>query len=233
MTASPMSEVAPAYDDPVRDRLIKAAHEVLLCQREPNPSMEQFAKAAHLSRATAYRYFCSRDELILEVALRRAGSYLDRFRELIKEKAGFEEKFEHGFTYLILTLPKDPAIALLLRLSAESKLDPRAARLALDTMHPLLLVARDRGEVRGDLPIDEMVAWLVTTFTDLMLDRRWAPHEVRHHIRNFVLPVLRPQRAAPPERAIEHDPDDRLRRIEDRLDALVDSVATLADRIRE
>jgi len=213
----------------VRERLISAAEDVLLQTGDVNASMEQFARAARMSRATAYRHFCSRDDLIIEVALRRAADYLARFRALIEPRQGMEAKLEHGFTYLVLALPRDTAIRALLILSAQSQLDPRAAQLALGTMHPLLMVARDRGEMRGDLPIEEIVSWLVKELTDLVMGEPWTADRLRRHLRDYIFPVLRPQHT--PVLPDEQGTEERLRRIEDRLDALVDAVAMLADRI--
>jgi AcrR family transcriptional regulator len=231
MLASSASDTAVNDGNAVRERLITAAEDVLRETRDVNASMEQFAKAAHMSRATAYRHFSSRDDLIIEVGLRRAGQYLTRFRTLVAARSTLEAKLEHGFTYLVLTLPKDTAIRALLVLSAESRLDPRATQLAMDVTHPVLMVARDRGELRDDLSIDELVSWLIKELTELMLSREWTARELRRHLRSYIFPVLRPPHTAP---ASSEAPDieQRLRRIEERLDSLVNSVATLADRIR-
>jgi AcrR family transcriptional regulator len=225
----PSSTLEATQANAVREKLLRAAEAVLT--RDVNASMEQFAKAARMSRATAYRHFCSREELIIEVALRRAAVYLGRFRALVATRPTLEAKLEHGFTYLVLALPKDTAIRALLILSAESRLDPRATQLAMDTIHPLLLVARDRGELRGDLPIDELVVWLIKELTGLIMSHEWTADRLRRHIRDYLFPVLRPPYAAPEVRQ-KHNIDQRLSRIEERLDSLVDSVATLADRMR-
>ncbi|HVV12673.1 TetR/AcrR family transcriptional regulator [Amycolatopsis sp.] len=213
----------------VRERLLSAAEDVLLRTHDVNASMEQFARAARMSRATAYRHFSNRDDLIIEVALRRAADYLGRFRVMIESRTSLEPKLEYGLTYLVLALPKDTAIRALLILSAQSQLDPRATQLALDTIHPVLMVARDRGELRGDLPIEDIVSWLIKELTELVMGEPWTADRLRRHLRDYIFPVLRPRHAPTP--AAEEGTEERLRRIEDRLDALVDAVATLADRI--
>jgi AcrR family transcriptional regulator len=69
---------APSDTDAARERLIDAAEASFLRYGVMKTTIEDVAAFANVSRATVYRYFAGREELILGVLLRSADQFFDR-----------------------------------------------------------------------------------------------------------------------------------------------------------
>lgn len=143
-----------------RSALLEAAAEELA--RNPGASMGDIARAAHLTRATVYRHFGTREQLLEGLqaeALMRAGAALDgcrldegppldALRRAVEALAALGSRFR---PLLVEGADLDPDFQ-----------DRRAAVLA-----PLLDVVR-RGQREGSLQADLAPAWVVTALASLL-----------------------------------------------------------------
>ena len=80
-------EDVPADVSDARRRLLDAAEECFAHYGVAKTTVEDVAAKAKVSRATVYRYFDGRDDLLLGVLLREAGRFLGRLdKQLDKER---------------------------------------------------------------------------------------------------------------------------------------------------
>lgn len=154
MSAHPHSGAGRSDVRRNRRALLEAAAEALA--QNPGASMVEVAQAARLTRATLYRHFSSRGQLI--EAMR--AELLDRARQAI-----IDARLDEGSALEALRRAVDALIPLGLRfralLAEGADLDPRFARERAELLAPLRDVIRrgqEDGVIRGDLP----AVWVLT-----------------------------------------------------------------------
>jgi AcrR family transcriptional regulator len=155
--------------------------------------IDTVAELAGVSRSTAYRHFGDRDSLLRQAALeigRQQGKILlRRFADFPTIAAKIEESFANT-----ARLVKANRMSLLLDMSR----DRREAHsevlqvLSLEIMGPEYLRAQQAGQLRADLTVEEIVDWLASQ-RELMLRLELEEPAARRWVRQFVVPVLRPQ----------------------------------------
>jgi AcrR family transcriptional regulator len=181
---------AAARPDSVRDRLIRTADVWLRRHGIAGLSIEAIAAAAHVSRATAFRKLGGRDQLVIAVALARS----DRFtRDCATEMArhvGTFAKLEAAFLYLVRELPNDPIVRELFALKTGGDFGPEADAIANATLGPAIEAGRTAGEVRDDVPIDEIVHWTVEQLYLAVLQTDRSPAAVVKRVRTYLTPAL-------------------------------------------
>jgi AcrR family transcriptional regulator len=180
----------PYEDDTVRGRLIRAADVEIAASGIGSVQMEVIAKRAGVSRATAFRQLGSVAEVLVQVALLRARRHVAAVDALMAKRTGAFSKLEAALIYTARELPTDPTISALIARHAASVHDPRVHEVAKGVMSPVIEEGRRNGEVRSDLPIDELVDFLVeqTYLAAEELDR--SEVAVRRRFRHFVVPAL-------------------------------------------
>lgn len=163
-------------------------------------TMDDIAKSAGVSRPTVYRHFEDRDSLILAVVLRRSRQLIDRAQKFLRKHASFEDQLVEGLLFLVDKGRKDPFVGLLV--SPESMdlanqilgASSAAVDLAYEMWEPILIDARERGELRADLDFRAVATWL--TYLILLLvgraDIEGNVDAQREMLRTFVLPAFVP-----------------------------------------
>lgn len=106
-------EVAPAGSEEARERLIDAAEVCLARFGLAKTTVEAVARQASVSRATVYRYFESRDELILGVILRETDRYLTRIRPRMERQESLSEAVIEFVQVTVKAARRDPSLQLL------------------------------------------------------------------------------------------------------------------------
>jgi AcrR family transcriptional regulator len=176
--------------DSVRDRLIRTADAWLDRHEVSELSIEAIAAAARVSRATAFRKLGGRDQLVVAVALARS----DRFtRECATEMArhvGVFAKLEAAFLYLVGALPNDPIARELFALKPAGDFGPEADAIANTTLGPAIEAGRAAGEVRDDVPIEEIVHWTVEQLYLAVVQTDRSPAAVVKRVRTYLTPAL-------------------------------------------
>jgi AcrR family transcriptional regulator len=183
-----------AQSDSVRDRLIRTADVWLRHHAVDQLSIEAVAAAADVSRATAFRKLGGRDQLVVAVALARS----DRFvRECATEMAGHVgvfAKLEAAFLYLVGELPHDPIIREFFALKSAGDFGPEADVLANATLGPAIEAGRATGEVRDDVPTEEIVHWTIEQLYLAVLQTDRSPAAVVKRVRTYLTPALSARR---------------------------------------
>ena len=166
-------------------------------------TMDDIAKEAGVSRPTVYRHFSDRDTLILAVVLRRSRQLIERAQKAIRRFPTFEEQLVEGLLFMVDKGRKDPFVRVLVspeHMDLASQIiggSTAAVDIAYDMWEPILVEARERGELRADLDFRAVATWI--TYLNLLLIGRGdiEPDIIaqREMLRTFVLPAFAPVKA--------------------------------------
>lgn len=183
-----VTPVAPT--DSARDRLIRTADGWLRRHGVEELSIEAIAAAAHVSRATAFRKLGGRDQLVIAVALARSDSFTRECAAEMARHVGTFAKLEAAFLYLVRELPNDPIVRELFALKPAGDFGPEAEAIANATLGPAIEAGRAAGEVRDDVPIDEIVRWTVEQLYLAVVQTDRSPAAVVKRVRTYLTPAL-------------------------------------------
>ena len=129
LQAAPTGAEGPAGADPVLD-----ATNTLLNERGMRGwSVEDVAERAGVGRATVYRRFASRDDLVRAAISREARRFFSAVAQSVRAAGPLEDRVVHGFLAGLRMVQRSPLAALL-------RSDPAAA-LSVLTAEPLLRAA--------------------------------------------------------------------------------------------
>jgi AcrR family transcriptional regulator len=194
---------APADAAAARQRLIEAADACISRFGLAKTTIEDVATEAKVSRATIYRYFPNRDELVIEVLLSSLSRSMERslgdFFVGADTPAAFGQALVQSAAYLLDVIRHDRQLETLLdhesggisaTISGASEL---LFRTVLDEWRRPLADAQRAGLVRSDLDIDELSEWILRAILSLLIVEGPAPHtpdDERRLIETFVVPAI-------------------------------------------
>jgi AcrR family transcriptional regulator len=196
---------APQDTAAARQRLVDAAEACVDRFGLAKTTLEDVARRAEVSRATVYRYFANRDELMLAVLLRdleRSREHeLDEFFEHAADPASFGAGLVDAAVYLLSAIRNSPKLQLLLQREAPGFSSTIAGasealfRGWIDDVAPYLAHAQSVGMLRDDLDAAETAEWVLRVILSLLMiegPHRHSPDEERRLIATFLVPALVP-----------------------------------------
>ena len=167
---------ARGIDPVVRDRLLDAVE--MSRYGLDKTTMEDVASLAGVSRGFLYKHFQSKDGLVLAMLVRRAERFNDRARLFIEAQPNLTESLVQGIELAVRLAHRDPYFGLLVgsattdpvnRIDGAAK---EALRLTGELWRPVLVAARERGELRADIQLDDLVQWIMYLELILLAGRR-------------------------------------------------------------
>lgn len=205
---------APADTDSARARLIDAAEACFSKYGVLKTTVEDVASAAKVSRATVYRYFSDRDQLILGVLLRQADRFLDRLRVEIQRDPQFDNAIVNGVLFTVKAVRADEHLALLFApevagvTTAVAGASEAMFQLTTEFLRPFFEAARETGALRGDVDLEEAAEWTLRIVLSLLTvegPTSRKPEQERRFLATFLVPALssgvaRSSRTSPPRR---------------------------------
>lgn len=210
MTSLRWGTDAPNDAESARERLIEAAEACFERYGVVKTTVEDVAATARVSRATVYRYFADRDELILVVLQRDAGRFLDRLTAVIAGQPDLASALVDGVLYTIDAVQTDNNLALLFVPEAVGITTAVAGAsevlfgLTAELLRPFFETARAAGELRAGVDLDDAAEWVQRTVLSLLTfpgPVQRSPEEQRRFLRTFLVPALvtrhRPEATAP------------------------------------
>ncbi|WP_123664808.1 TetR/AcrR family transcriptional regulator [Actinocorallia herbida] len=129
-------------------------------------TMDDVARAAEVARATVYRYFPDREALVLASVRRRARLNIEPARAHIAKFDTFAEKLVEGICHNVRRGRRDPMVD---RLVSPEEMALASSLLgdtgiAVELTHalwaPILVAARESGELRADVEPLELSEWI-------------------------------------------------------------------------
>lgn len=189
-----MDPVQPQQSDSdIATRLIGAADALLRREAVEAVTVEAVAAAAGVSRATAFRHLGRREDMIVAVALRRGAEYSRICREEMNVVAGAVPKIRAAFLYLVRELPRDPVFSELFAIHTAVDVDTDVHDLVAATLGPVIENGRRAGQIRTDVPIDDILSWVVEQVY-LSMQQRGHSERVGQKRLTFLVSALMPLR---------------------------------------
>jgi AcrR family transcriptional regulator len=156
----------PVLGDQPIDRLYEAALACIDRRGFRKTSMEDIAREAGLSRPSVYTYFRSKKDVVLEVIVRQAADLLAVVQKKVSRRRGLDRVVEAACLGALATVEHRYFRAVIAggeatAWIAELSVHQRFREVEQAFWRPVLQEAVERGEVRADRDIDEMIDWIV------------------------------------------------------------------------
>lgn len=190
---------APFDTDAARERLINAAEACFLRYGVMKTTVEDVAAFANVSRATVYRYFAGRDELILGVLLRDGGRFLEVLGHQLDAAQDLETAIVDGVLHTLAAVERDENLALLFAPEAAGLTTSIAgASDALFEMTALFLRPHFEkgladGTLRIGLDLDDAAEWTLRSILTLITvdgPRKRTEAQLRSFLQTYLVPAL-------------------------------------------
>ncbi len=186
-------------DEEARDRLLDAAERCIVGRGDPQIRMAEVAAAASVVRSTVYRYYASREDLLLGLILRRVDRACARWIESLRRPrdaaASIRELVLMPTTDVdsgdplnrALYAGESAALAPVLEIGAGD-----VTRIVAAHLKPLFTAWKDSGQIYADLDLNETVQWMSAT-SSFLLTTHWRQRPLsakRRFVDRYVLRAL-------------------------------------------
>lgn len=186
-------------DEEARDRLLDAAERCVARRGDTQIRMSEVADAANVVRSTVYRYYPSRDDLLLGLVLRRVDRACTRWirelrkpqdaavsiRELVLLPAASVDSGDP--VNLALYAGESGGLTTVLEAGAQS-----VTEIVAGNLKPLFKAWKDEGQIYPDLDLNETVQWMSATSSFLLTPtwRHRSPAAKRRFVDRYLLRAL-------------------------------------------
>ncbi|MBU9766123.1 TetR/AcrR family transcriptional regulator [Mycobacterium sp. TNTM28] len=187
----------------VRDRLIDAAEECLRTKGIRATTVSEVAEAAGVSRGWLYRHFPDKATLLGAAIVRLNDAFWSEAHAMLEQIDGLDQQIAWGVGNGLRAYDDPGAVLLKLRTDEPDEFNA-CAGAGVQGMVPdlaefwsrYLVTARDRGEIRADVDIDEASEWVARVIISLATvpGNTLDPSDgaaVLAHVRRYVIPGLR------------------------------------------
>ena len=185
-----------------RERYLGAAEACYARFGLAKTTVEDVAQAAGVSRATVYREFRNRDELLLAVVEREAGRVALEAELHLRRFDDVGSWIVEGMLFCLSEIPRRPVLAMLLApedVGRTSRLVLTSEQLLVigaDMLRPLFEPAHRAGLLRKSVELEALMEWVLRVLMSyLTVPSHLARNEdeMRHLLREMILPaVLKP-----------------------------------------
>jgi AcrR family transcriptional regulator len=190
---------APPDSDAARERLIDAAGQCFVKYGVMKTTVEDVAAIANVSRATVYRYFGGREELIMGVLLREGERFLGGLGRLMEATGSVQDAIIEGVVLTLAAIRRDENLALLFAPEAAGVTTSVAGAsdalfdLTAQFLRPHLERGRADGTLRPGLDLDEAAEWTLRTILTLVTvegPRERTEAQLRSFLHTYLAPAL-------------------------------------------
>lgn len=192
-------EQGPKDDEAARRRLIDSAEKCFKRYGVAKTTVEDVAIQANVSRATVYRYFEGRDELVLGVLIREAGRFVKRLRKHIDTQQTYSDAIVEGAVFTLENVRRDTNLGLLFAPEAAGlTTHVEGASEALfaisnEIMLPIFELGKKDNELREGMDLADASEWMlrvIISFLTIEVPPQREGDELRRFLRNFLLPGM-------------------------------------------
>lgn len=228
MPAAPSVPAHPAFvppalaaGQPSKDPILDAAARCISRKGFDNTSLEEVAAEAGVSRTTLYRRYGNRELLFKALLIARAAPFREWSLGVYLGPGTVMERIETVLTHAILEMQRvgwlDRTLHTGMSAAAIRLFKASHAHGANIGLAPLLSSTMDQqAAAEASVTVAELIEWTADQMIVLASAAPWSEETLRGRLRYFVMPVLVPRQAR------TSDGEDRLARIERRLDTLIE-----------
>jgi len=183
----------------VQQRLLDSAETCYAQFGLTKTTMEDVARWAGLSRATVYRYFENRDDLLMGVVEREARRTAADIGLRIRSIRDPGKYIVEGILQSLTEIPKRPALSMLFLADAvgvTSRLlltSERLVSIGLELLLPVIEPAREKGLLRDSVDVDTTIEWIfriLTSYLTVPSPLASSEEDMRDLLRRMLLPAL-------------------------------------------
>ena len=183
----------------VQQRLLDSAETCYAQFGLTKTTMEDVARWAGLSRATVYRYFENRDDLLMGVVEREARRTAADIGLRIRSIRDPGKYIVEGVLQSLAEIPKRPALSMLFLADAvgvTSRLlltSERLVSIGLELLLPVIEPAREKGLLRDSVDVDTTIEWIfriLTSYLTVPSPLASSEEDMRDLLRRMLLPAL-------------------------------------------
>ena len=162
-------------------------------------TVEDVAQAAGVSRATVYREFRNRDELLLAVVEREAGRVAVEAELHLRRFDDVGSWIVEGMLFCLGEIPRRPVLAMLLapedvgRTSRLILTSEQLLAIGADMLRPIFEPAHRAGLLRESVELNTLMDWVLRVLMSyLTVPSHLARNEdeMRHLLRAMILPAV-------------------------------------------
>jgi len=195
--------MSKSSSDSHRSRLVDAAIQCFEQYGVQKTTVEDIARAAGLARATFYRTFPSREDVYNEASYKILGDIASEISPLVNAENSFADALvvgvleatrrytDHSVGMMLLEATGNLGVERFL-IDAESPVVNHMLHVFSQTFER----ARTRGDLRDDISLREIAAWVRSFTFILVLNTKLTDSQREAAVRTFLLPSLQTPKAS-------------------------------------
>jgi AcrR family transcriptional regulator len=191
--------ISTRIEQSVPDRILDTAEAIYSQPDGLGTTMEDIAKAAGLGRATLYRHFKNRDELLLAVMEREANLIAAKVERKIRHIDTPGEHIIEGMVQAMREMKKSKLFKNVLTAETGSVVNrlifnsDRMVNIGLEIMLPVVQRAHESGKLKTDMEFELLVEWILRMLSSVLTvpsEQLKTEGDIRYMLQKTMLPVL-------------------------------------------
>ena len=184
-------------DEECRRLILQAAVKCFDAAGPMRATVDDIAQVASVHRTTVYKYFPNRPAIISAVLLFEAQDLIDEATIFYEGPCPFIEQFANAYSHVVRGVRES---RLLRRLFDPDAVDAvvhatgaseEFRDLVASSLRPIIALAAEKGELRADLDVDEVIEWLGSIALLLLGESfRDEGFDATEAMRRYVLPGI-------------------------------------------
>jgi AcrR family transcriptional regulator len=183
-------------------RIIAAAYACFERYGIAKTSLEDIASQANISRATIYKYFGGKEDIVEYITIEQSKKINAEVRSKITRDGSFAKNLTHILLLIVQAASKNVYVRRIVEantVSADAVPPSAVHSMQLQWWGRFLQRAADEGELASDLSLDEVVSWIRLAQTLLLVKMdaaEFSDTELRRFINRFIVRPLLSKGAA-------------------------------------
>jgi AcrR family transcriptional regulator len=155
----------------IRQRIVTAALDLFTSEGYDQTTMDAIAERAEVGRATLFKYFPTKSTLLLPLSQQVVFAELrPQVQALLEQQPTFSEALRYYFALIgkrIRELPDVTRALITIIGTVESEASEQVPDFT-ETLNTILRHGQERGEVRRDIPVEQLSVYISVLFGDVM-----------------------------------------------------------------
>ena len=182
-----------------RDRVLEASKALYCRVGFHGVTMDDVARSAGIGRATLYRHFDNRDEVLLAVLETEARAIARRVEKNIRRFDTPGEYIIEGMLHAREEVLQNPLLSHVLEPGSSERINRmlfntnRLTNIGLEIMLPVVQTAQEKGELKTEMTFEMLMEWIMRMLVSLISipsPQLKSKRAIRQMLRATMLPVL-------------------------------------------